>query len=370
MLQYTWTRKCWLKGVAMSILNMQETEAQRSFKLNMLIGIAGAVFLFVFGINALFDHKYVLAVNLHSMALLGLVSLVFMRFTGNPRYAAYGVSMISAYACLYLTASGGTDGTGPLWCYPLVVIIMFLMGLRAGAIVASGVTILICILIFVPSLPFTIADYAMSFKIRFISSFLALSIMAMIYEYLRAKSQAGYLQISAQLHAVSCTDQLTGIANRRAMQHTLDAEFARFNRHGVEFSILIVDVDYFKLVNDRYGHVVGDELLIEIARQFSSVLRKQDSPARWGGEEFLVILPQTTCEEARQVAEKLRRRIENIDRSQLGMQEQTTVSIGVQSISKAKDIDKLIGQADQLLYQAKHLGRNRVEYLLQSQAKN
>lgn len=350
----------------MSTLDHSETEAKRSFRLNLLIGLAGAVFLFVFGINALLGQSYALAFNLLGMTGLGLVSLLIMKITGEPRYGAYGVSIIAAYACLYLVASGGTDNTGPLWCYPLIVIIMFLMGLKAGTVIATAVTISICLLLFIPDLSLVSAEYSNSFKIRFLSSFLALTIMAMIYENLRASSEAGYQEMSAQLHAASRTDMLTGIANRRAMQHMLDAEFARYKRHDGHFSILMADVDYFKLVNDRYGHAVGDDLLIEIARQFSSVLRKQDSPARWGGEEFLVLLPQTSAEQAHQVAEKLRQQVENIDSAKLGMQESTTVSIGISCISTVESIDDLIEQADQLLYQAKHLGRNRVELVLNS----
>jgi diguanylate cyclase (GGDEF)-like protein len=350
-----------MRGNAISTAYPSETEVQRSYKLNMLIGVAGAAFLCAFGLNALVGQNYLLAMNLLAMALLGMVALVVMRLTTDPRYGAYGVSTIAAYACLYLVASGGTDATGPLWCYPLVVIIMFLMGLRLGTILAMGVLVVISVLLFVPDLPIVVADYATSFKVRFLASFLALTIMAMIYENLRASSEEGYRQISAQLRAASRTDELTGIANRRAMRQMLDAELARSDRHGGEFSILMADVDYFKLVNDRYGHAIGDELLIEIARRFSSALRKHDTPARWGGEEFLVLLPQTSCTQARQVAEKLRQQIEEIDPAQLGMQEQTTVSIGAQCISKAEGIDDLIEQADQLLYQAKRLGRNRVE---------
>ncbi len=350
----------------MSTFDLSETEAKRSFKLNLLIGIAGAAFLFVFGINALLSQSYVLAFNLLGMTALGLIALLTMKITGEPRFGAYGVSIVAAYACLYLVASGGSDDTGPLWCYPLVVIIMFLMGLKAGSSIASVVTVAICVLLFVPDLSFVDAEYSTSFKIRFLSSFVALTIMAMIYENLRAKSEAGYQQMSEQLHAASRTDILTGIANRRAMQQMLDAEFARYQRHGDEFAILMADVDFFKLVNDRYGHAIGDELLIKIASQFSDVLRKQDCPARWGGEEFLVLLPKTSAEQAALVGEKLRQQVESIDAGQLGMQDSTTVSIGVSCITSADNIDDLIEHADQLLYQAKHLGRNRVETTLQS----
>lgn len=345
----------------MSTMIFSEAERKRSFQLNMLIGGVGAVFLTAFGSNALLSQHYPLAANLLAMALCGLISLVAMQRSGNPRYGAYGVSLVAAYACVYLVATGGTDGTGPLWCYPLVVIIMFLMGLRLGTAVALGLIALLSALLFVPDFPLAAVDYPYSFKVRFVSSFLALTIMSVIYEYLRSKSQDGFQRISAKLHAASRTDELTGVANRRAMQQSLETEFARFSRHGGVFSILMADVDYFKLVNDRYGHAVGDDLLIEIARLFSTDLRAEDCAARWGGEEFLILLPHTPCEKAREVAEKLRERVANIDLSKLGMRERTTVSFGVHCIDRAKDIDDLIEQADQLLYRAKHLGRNRVE---------
>lgn len=342
------------------MLNFSETERRRSFQLNMLIGIAGAVFLTAFGSLALFDRQYPLAANLLAIALWGVFFLYLMQRTGNPHYGAYGVSLAAAYVSLYLIVTGGADATGPLWCYPLIVIIMFLLGFRRGAAVATGLIVLFLILLFMPNLPFTVADYSTTFKIRFVASFLALTIMSMIYEYLRGKSQQNSQMISARLDAASRTDDLTQLANRREMRHLMASEYERYVRHGNAFSILMVDLDHFKKVNDRYGHNIGDELLIEISRHFEAALRTEDRAARWGGEEFLILLPQTSGEQATRVAEKLRKVVAGIDMSSRGMNEGATASFGVQCVDQATGIEDLVNQADRKLYQAKNLGRNRV----------
>jgi len=154
------------------------------------------------------------------------------------------------------------------------------------------------------------------------------------------------------------TDPLTGLSNRLALMKKLDELYAYYRRDKELFSIILFDIDFFKKVNDSYGHNKGDEVLQSIAAVSLECVREIDMLARYGGEEFLVILPKTTSLSALEVAERMRKSIQEkikIDNKSI------TASFGVVQIRENIDIDKLINLADQALYRAKSSGRNRVE---------
>ncbi len=168
-----------------------------------------------------------------------------------------------------------------------------------------------------------------------------------------------YRLIAAQaaLELAVRTDQLTGIGNRRAFFDLADRELARFGRGGQAFSVLIVDIDHFKALNDRHGHGAGDEALIAIASLCTSLLRRSDLFCRWGGEEFIALLPDTGPGDAITAAEKLRTAIAGLP---LASGHRLTSSIGV-ATSKAGQhkLDDIIREADRQLYLAKAQGRDR-----------
>lgn len=157
------------------------------------------------------------------------------------------------------------------------------------------------------------------------------------------------------------TDPLTGAANRRAYDGRLSDEMERFKRYHTPFSALVLDVDHFKKVNDRYGHAVGDRCLQEIIKRVRPLLRKCDLLSRYGGEEFTVILPETESAGAKDVAEKLRKTVEKIEFLHKGEQVKITISIGVTQVKVSDEHgETLFVRMDSALYDAKNSGRNRV----------
>lgn len=161
-------------------------------------------------------------------------------------------------------------------------------------------------------------------------------------------------------------DELTGMPNRRAIHKLLEQQLALARRHGQPLSLLIVDVDHFKQINDHYGHLSGDLALREMADRLHRRLRAQDIAGRWGGEEFIVILPGTGIEGARALAETLRHAAEQAELRALdGRVIHFTVSIGLHVLDPAggNERDDMIAAADRALYLAKQNGRNRVEEL-------
>jgi len=163
-----------------------------------------------------------------------------------------------------------------------------------------------------------------------------------------------------KLHIYASTDPLTGLGNRRLMVPQLDGEVSRARRHGNALSVLMADLDYFKRVNDNHGHDAGDAVLREFAGRLRRLLRREDRAARWGGEEFLILLTETGSDEARTVAEKIRRATADQPFEVNGVSLTITVSIGVATHTCDDDTDALIKRADIALYEAKQSGRNRV----------
>lgn len=176
-------------------------------------------------------------------------------------------------------------------------------------------------------------------------------------------------QRNAELRLLSSQDGLTGISNRRCFDMTLSDEWGRAQRHRRPISLIMIDVDHFKLFNDTYGHQKGDSCLQAVASTIdATVSRNGDLVARYGGEEFVIILPETEMNGAMTVAEQIRTAIVNLqmEHSSSLTAEHVTVSLGCASITPTHDLDSdtLVKHADAALYQAKEKGRNRAEYII------
>ncbi len=166
-------------------------------------------------------------------------------------------------------------------------------------------------------------------------------------------------RLQSDLNDLAMNDALTRVRNRRAMQGMLDFEMRRVQTEVKDFSIILLDVDHFKRVNDTHGHDVGDLVLQWMAQTLQSLLRVQDIVARWGGEEFLILLPDTSLEEAVQTADRRRSKIEKTAVESSPVLLQITFSAGVANSRPNRNVDQICKVADQALYIAKQR-RNRV----------
>lgn len=168
-------------------------------------------------------------------------------------------------------------------------------------------------------------------------------------------------KLISELHHLASRDTLTGLLNRRAFIAAAEGEFVRSRRRARPLSLLMLDLDHFKAINDQYGHAAGDELLRTVAAAVTPCLRDYDIFARFGGEEFVVLLPDTSHEEAMSVAERLRSAVECNRAWFEGRAIACTLSVGMALLkSEHRDLDALIRDADLALYRAKSGGRNRV----------
>lgn len=192
-------------------------------------------------------------------------------------------------------------------------------------------------------------------------------LVARVKVHLKIKTLQDQLkQANELLLAISHTDHLTGLYNRRYLEEVLEREFQRTLRKGNNLAVMIMDIDHFKTVNDTYGHQQGDSVLCKVAALFQRVLRDYDIAARFGGEEFIAVIPEASLSEACKIAERIRKSIEEMKFNVGTKNIRVTASFGV-SACPAEGInsaESMIREADKALYSAKINGRNRVEPIL------
>jgi diguanylate cyclase (GGDEF)-like protein len=173
-------------------------------------------------------------------------------------------------------------------------------------------------------------------------------------------------RLAKKIRELAVRDALTGLYNLRELNRFLEYEMIKSRRYNHPFSLLMIDIDYFKGLNDRFGHRIGDEILKRVADALLENVRGCDLPARYGGDEFTIVLPETPARQGWQGAERLRKMVEDLTipiNKKDGLYEEIkiTMSVGVAEYPyDANSIEMLIEKADEALYQAKHQGRNRV----------
>jgi diguanylate cyclase (GGDEF)-like protein len=159
------------------------------------------------------------------------------------------------------------------------------------------------------------------------------------------------------LERLAITDDLTGLTNRRGGESAIGNEIARARRHRTPLTCVLIDIDRFKQVNDTFGHQVGDQVLRDLSALFTRTVRAYDTVVRWGGEEFLLVLPGVSLDDAQRLADRIRRAVEGIEFPGAG---RITLSAGAAGLGLDYSFEEMLATADRRLYQAKSSGRNCV----------
>jgi len=314
----------------------------------------------VMGVVGLLNKNWSLAM------FLFLASFIF--YTGYYLHKKFNNATLSSTIVLYslyilmiyLIYTGGVENTGPLWIFIVAPVSVFIQGLKRGLFDIAIFVVIISGIMFMPTDIIAHATYSIEFKLRLIYSFLTVTFLSALYEYSREKSYKHALDLSEKYQKLAHLDPLTQLSNRRDALGVLKREKARRIRNKEPLTVILCDIDYFKKINDQYGHNAGDAVLVELAEIFTKSIREQDCVARWGGEEFLFILPQTIAESANVFAEKIQKKLQNHFVNYKNEKISVRISMGIEQVKDNQTIDEIINNADKLLYQAKSSGRNQI----------
>jgi diguanylate cyclase (GGDEF)-like protein len=339
--------------------------------------------MIVFGLMALFNANYLLSFLILISALGLLIGLVMLYRVQNGKII-YRLNMLFfLILVLYMVYMGGDGGSKSLWAFIFSLIAFFLLGLKEGSLWCIGAFIFLAGLFWNPLGFEHVYPYVFSFKIRFLISYVIISFVTSWFEYFRShyqqdlkmKNQAleeEHQQLTQEiqerkrlekdLKIIANTDALTGIMNRRYFWQQTNTEIQRHSRYGHSMALLMLDIDLFKKINDTYGHPVGDKVIQSLAQILIESVRKIDLVGRLGGEEFGVLLIETSHEKVMETAQRLRKNIMNASIEHDARVIDFTASIGVTPARPSEDtVEILVARADRALYRAKENGRNRVE---------
>jgi diguanylate cyclase (GGDEF)-like protein len=328
--------------------------------LAVLYSLFAILFLVLFAIDSFTQQHPGHGAVLLTFALLTACCLFFLRQTGRAKITNYLLVLLLGSLCLVLLYTGGIDGSGPLWYYVFPLFALFVLRLWAGILAVLLLFIVTMLVLLLPPPGFDPSQYSGAFLMRFLAVYAAVSVMAFFYAFARASAELELSNLTASLKEMANTDVLTQSPNRRHMEELLYREIARTRRSGGVFSLVLMDLDGFKEINDRHGHDCGDGILQSVPGIAARVLRTQDICSRWGGEEFLLLLPGTSLSDAAQVAERLRAAIAARNVNCGGQELAVTASLGVSEYREDESLEGCLRRADENLYRAKKAGRNRV----------
>lgn len=353
--------------VSFNLRNANEREDAQISRLLPWLSLMAIAFLVGIGTKAWFAEHTTHAWTLWSFAVAFSANMGIYAKIGNRVIQKRGLLILVGLLFTYLIASGGESNTGPLWFYVFPPLLFYLTDLKTGTAILLFCCLIAVIVFQFPGLPVVFAEYETDFKIRFFATLTFESIFCFVLEASRLKVRDNLVKLAESHERASRTDDLTGLSNRRDMQNRLSVEFSRYQRSGHHFSIVLIDLDLFKNINDQFGHDVGDEVLCEFSALTGTIIRQTDIASRWGGEEFLILLPDTSLLQALALAERLRSEVAQTAFTSKGVRMPVTISAGVCSIAKAGSLGDLLKQADVNLYNAKEDGRNRIAPRVRSQ---
>jgi len=337
-------------------------DRKRAFDIMLFAYIGILLFSLMSGI-AFINGKIILGawLFLFGCACFGFVAA--LRLKGFRSSHPYSFVLFISLGYVYLLVSGGYQNTGLFWCFLFAPMLYTLLGFGKG-LIANLILIGLTLFYFWWQPNFIdAARYLPHVQSRFIIAYAGLSVVLFIQEYSRTESERNYLEKAHALEKTAHADPLTKILNRRGMNSVLNLYKVSASQNEKEAALMAIDIDYFKRVNDKFGHAVGDEILKIIAELLKNSIRNEDAVARWGGEEFLIFLTNVENTIAIKIAEKLRVAVSENREIQELLKRPLTISIGVAFRRKNESINEWLKTADRQLYAAKEKGRNCLVYM-------
>jgi len=334
-------------------------EVQHRVSVINLFSMVGMSITGLMSISSIVNNDQLLALILACTCFTFFVSFAARKNSQNIKLYG-GIIVYLLFALMvYLVYDGGIDNTGPIWIFMTAPVALFIHGFKRGLLEVGGFVLILSFLMFTPNESLLIADYSVEFKLRILYSYLTVTFLSAFYEHSRNSAYQYTLELSKKYQQLAVLDPLTKLSNRREGLQILEREQIRIKRTPEKLSLMLCDVDNFKAINDSYGHNIGDRVLVELANLFKAEVRAQDNVTRWGGEEFLFILPQTSMGNAIELANKLHASVREISIKHQGHTILLSVSMGVSELGSEQSISDAIDRADKCLYHAKTLGKDQ-----------
>lgn len=342
---------------------------------NNLIILAGTVAIFSGLVNVflVFDLLTIL-IPFFSGVLFAFIFWLtnHKKYYHLPRFLFLGYAYIGLVVIWFL--NGGVDGPMSLYFFSILIIFVTIFRKNGLILLFSNASLFVILVLIQYYYPETVVgyrarqlqmiDWGVNYVILSISVLFLIRIIVKAYdrEHDLVESQKNSLEIlNRKLKEQALVDPLTGIANRRKFFQTLESEESRFDRYKRPFSLIMMDLDHFKSINDQYGHQFGDQVLIQFARCVHNEIRPSDLLGRLGGEEFGIILPDSVLDSSSHLAERILQLTSSLslqtpDQKKLRL----TVSIGISEFTESDTVSSIYHRADENLYRAKREGRNQV----------
>ncbi|QHJ10862.1 Diguanylate cyclase DgcM [Paraglaciecola mesophila] len=331
------------------------TDYWRTRLISYALLVTTSYFLLLTIINIVTFSNFSLALLDGTGLLFSLGIFAWFRATGNVTVASWAVTiMVTALILLFVTSAKGYSHS-LYWATLVPPFAFFLLGRKFGTAV-STFTFFICVLVVYKQMETQQPGYfAFGSLLNVIEVSVAHILLFRFYEQARSSAYNTLAIRNTEILQLAETDKLTGLFNREKLESTLITLLSKVDEQH-PLSVMLLDVDHFKKINDQYGHFEGDKVLRVLAKKLQELMREEDVVARWGGEEFVVLCATTSLEKAMQLAQRIREDIAK----QVISGHALTISVGVAQYVPSDSLDSLLGRADVGLYQAKNNGRNSV----------
>jgi diguanylate cyclase (GGDEF)-like protein len=327
-----------------------EIENERKRLLIYSFSILGNILTGTFGVVSLINARYVLgAILLFCVVGVSILAYITTRLKSAQPVCLFLAGMQFMLAC-YLTLAGGAEGTGPYWSYGITMLMVLLVGPKIGIVYMSTYLVIIGVGLFGdhPS----VYPYSEIEATRIFAASISLYVLVLASEWIRMMSYGAITLTSEGHRQLANTDPLTQLLNRYGLQSELRAKPA--HAQGV---VALLDVDHFKSINDNFGHDAGDQVLVKLANILQQHTKGRDVVARWGGEEFLLILFDTPLDLAANLVQKIQA---TFKKESFDFNGKITFSAGLAIMTGIAEFEAVIKTADARLYQAKNGGRDQV----------
>jgi diguanylate cyclase (GGDEF)-like protein len=336
----------WLTPEKLAALSGQQRHQAKM--IHVLLIIMGVYFAALGAMNTFMFNDLDLAILDFSGMVGTLVLLAYFRRSANLKVTSWAVVLIlTAIILIFIHITSGL-AYSIIWVTVLPPISFFLLGRLSGAWVCAGVFI------------YVVAFFSMQLPnaqptVPELSSLMNIAEVLLAHWFLFRFYERSRADAYAELERLSETDKLTGLYNRRHLDMLLTQEFNMHKRTEAPLSLILCDIDHFKRINDKNGHLTGDSILQEIGSTLRATMRGTDMCGRWGGEEFLIICPNTSLEGAVVIIAKLQ---DALNQQHFAKDIKVTLSFGVATSNDDKDAEQQLRRADDALYEAKRRGRD------------